>query len=66
LDTHRQIVRTAMLGAEFDDRIAIRPNRLPIGLALFGVPMLRVNLLCYGSGTYGSQTRRWSGMDSDF
>src|SRR5215470_8075142 len=26
-----------MLGAEFDDRIAIRPNRLPIGLALFGL-----------------------------
>jgi TolB-like protein len=97
LDPHRQIVGTAMLGAKFDDRIAIRPNRLPIGLALFGlqynpcpfwhahddlplrrfpakflasrlsgqsvftafrVPMLRVNSLCYGSGTDGSQTRR--------
>ena len=37
LDTHRQIVGTAMLGAEFDDRIAIRPNRLPMGLGLFGL-----------------------------
>ena len=37
LDTHRQIVGTAMLGTEFDDRIAIRPNRLPMGLALFGL-----------------------------
>src|SRR6516165_12507103 len=102
LDTHRQIVRTAMLGAEFDDRITIRPNRLPIGLALFGlqynpcpfyhahddlplrrfpakflagrlsgqsvftafrVPM-RVNSLCYGSGTDGSQTRRRGELDS--
>src|SRR6516164_11535450 len=102
LDPHRQIVGTAMLGAKFDDRIAIRPNRLPIGLALFGlqynpcpfrhthddlplrrfpakflagrlsgqsvftafrVPM-RVNSLCYGSGTDGSQTRRRGELDS--
>ena len=105
MTTHRQIVGTAMLGAEFDDRIAIRPNRLPIGLARFGlqydpcpfwhahedlplrrfpakflasrlsgqsvstafrVPMLRVNLLCYGSGTDGSQTLGWRKMDSNF
>ena len=30
------------------------------------VPMLRVNSLCHGSGTDGSQTRRWREVDSNF
>jgi len=32
----------------------------------FRVPMLRMNSLCYGSGTGGSQTPRWREMDSNF
>jgi hypothetical protein len=32
---HRKIIGASMFGAQLDDRVAVRPNRLPVRLPLF-------------------------------